>query len=103
MQKMVDNLNQTDADIVVLGFTPEDAKGYGRLKLNNKKGLEAIIEDKDASNKDRSISLCNSGAMCIDGTIIFDLLSGLDNNNSVGEYYLTDIIAVATLWMRVYR
>ena len=48
MQKMVDNLNQTDADIVVLVFTPEDAKGYGRLKLNNKKGLEAIIEDKDA-------------------------------------------------------
>tara|TARA_B110000305_G_scaffold34797_2_gene34495 strand:- start:5671 stop:7023 length:1353 start_codon:yes stop_codon:yes gene_type:complete len=97
MQKMIDNLNQTDADIVVLGFTPEDAKGYGRLKLNNKKVLEAIIEDKDASNKDRSISLCNSGAMCIDGTIIFDLLSGLDNNNSVGEYYLTDIIKVANL------
>ncbi|MDG1995809.1 MAG: bifunctional UDP-N-acetylglucosamine diphosphorylase/glucosamine-1-phosphate N-acetyltransferase GlmU [Emcibacteraceae bacterium] len=83
------------ADVVVLGFKPNDAKQYGRLKVNQAGNLDAIVEYKDANDAERSIDLCNSGIMTINGKHMFDLLDAINNNNAAGEYYLTDVVEIA--------
>ena len=84
-----------DPAVVVLGFTPEDPNSYGRLIINKKGNLESIVETEDASNEQLKINFCNSGVMLIDGNVIWDLLERVDNKNTKGEYYLTDIIGLA--------
>lgn len=90
---MIDKCN-AGTDVVVLGFTPEDPARYGRLVMGQD-GLQAIIEYKDASEKQRAIKLCNSGAMCVNGRYLKHLLAEVDNHNAAGEYYLTDIVKIA--------
>jgi len=81
--------------VVVLGFEPADPAAYGRLVLAADGSLERIVEFRDASEAERAISLCNSGVMLIDGARLADLLARVGNDNAKGEYYLTDIVALA--------
>jgi bifunctional UDP-N-acetylglucosamine pyrophosphorylase/glucosamine-1-phosphate N-acetyltransferase len=82
--------------IVVLGFQPEEGGEYGRLLLGpGGAGVAAIIEHRDATPDQRALPLCNSGVMCIDGTRLWGLIDQLGNDNAKGEYYLTDIVALA--------
>ncbi len=91
--KMIEKRNQ-GASVVVLGFTPIDAGKYGRLVVKAGE-LDKIVEFKDANEAERAIKLCNSGFMCVDGSILFDMLAKVKNNNAAGEYYLTDIVEIA--------
>jgi len=84
-----------DTGLVVLGFTPKDPAKYGRLVTSADGNLERIVEYKDASDAERAITLCNSGMMLIDGSKLFNWLDQLSNKNAAGEYYLTDLVAVA--------
>jgi bifunctional UDP-N-acetylglucosamine pyrophosphorylase/glucosamine-1-phosphate N-acetyltransferase len=84
----------TNADLVVLSFYSENPANYGRLVVDND-DLVSIVEAKDASNEELNIRLCNSGVMCIDNGLLFDLLSELNNENANEEYYLTDIVGFA--------
>jgi len=81
--------------IVVLGFRPETPGAYGRLVTDDAGHLEAIVEAREATPEQLSIPLCNAGFMAIDGTKIWKLLERVSNDNAKGEYYLTDIIALA--------
>ena len=81
-------------DIVVLGFDAADPGRYGRLVMDGDR-LERIVEYKDASDKERAITLCNSGVIAADCKALFDLVSEIGNDNASGEYYLTDIVALA--------
>jgi bifunctional UDP-N-acetylglucosamine pyrophosphorylase/glucosamine-1-phosphate N-acetyltransferase len=83
-----------DPAVVVLGFKPVDPAHYGRLVVGAE-GLKAIVEYRDATPDQRENPLCNSGVMCIDGTRLWSLIERVDNKNSKGEYYLTDIVALA--------
>lgn len=80
--------------VVVIGFCPEDAARYGRLVVKNGE-LQKIVEFKDATDAEKAITLCNSGVMCFDGRIMFDILSEIGNENAAHEYYLTDAVAIA--------
>lgn len=80
--------------IVCLGFTPDDPARYGRLIMENGE-LKRIVEYKDASDEERAVRFCNSGMMCFDGRMMFDILDEITNENAAGEYYLTDAIAIA--------
>jgi len=80
--------------VVVLGMRT-DVGEYGRLILDAKGNLEAIVEHREANAEQRKADLCNSGVMAVDGKHIWDLLDSVGNNNSKGEYYLTDIVAIA--------
>ena len=84
-----------DPAVVVLGFLPDDPAQYGRLVTAPDGGLEAIVEFKDASDAQCEIQLCNAGIMVIDGNHLFSLLDAVTNENANGEYYLTDIVALA--------
>jgi len=80
---------------VVLGMRPGDPTGYGRLLVDGKGQLEAIVEHRDATAEERRIGLCNSGVMAVEGALLWDLLGEVGNDNAKGEYYLTDIVALA--------
>jgi len=80
---------------VVLGMRPGDPTGYGRLLVDGKGQLEAIVEHRDATAEERRIGLCNSGVMAVEGALLWDLLDEVGNDNAKGEYYLTDIVALA--------
>jgi len=84
-----------EAAVVVLGFRPPDPGAYGRLVLSADGALEAIVEARDASTEQLGIDLCNSGVMAIDRARLWDLIDAVGNDNAKGEYYLTDIIAIA--------
>ena len=80
--------------VVVLGFEAADPGRYGRLVLNGEM-LERIVEFKDATEAERAITLCNSGVVCADASVLFQLIDSVGNQNAAGEYYLTDIVAIA--------
>lgn len=96
LQRMLARRRQADDPaVVVLGMRPEDPGEYGRLVLGDDGYLHAIVEAKDASPEERRIGLCNSGVMAIAGAHLFSLLDLVGNDNAKGEYYLTDIVAIA--------
>ncbi len=80
--------------IAVLGFRARDPLGYGRLITDASGQLERIVEEKDASEAERAVDLCNSGVLCVDARVLFQVLSMVKNDNAKGEYYLTDIVAL---------
>ncbi len=80
--------------VVVLGFEAADPGRYGRL-ITSGDALERIVEFKDANEAERTVTLCNSGVICADASMLFDLVSQVGNDNASGEYYLTDIVAIA--------
>ena len=80
--------------VVVLGFEAADPGRYGRLVMIGDM-LERIVEFKDASPAEQAIRLCNSGVICADAAMLFDLVAAVGNRNASGEYYLTDIVEIA--------
>lgn len=82
------------ADVVVLGFEAADPGRYGRL-VTDGDTLARIVEYKDASEAERAITLCNSGVVCANAETLFQLIDAVGNDNASGEYYLTDIVAIA--------
>ena len=83
------------AGVTVVGFEARDPSGYGRLMVDAGGGLEAIVEHKEASQDQLKVTACNSGVMAAPAALLFDLLAEVRNDNAKGEYYLTDVVALA--------
>ena len=81
-------------DVVILGFEAADPGRYGRLVMDGQT-LTKIVEFKDASDQERTITLCNSGVIMANAATLFSLLDDVSNDNASGEYYLTDIVEIA--------
>ena len=71
-----------------------DPTGYGRIKRDNGK-IISIVEHKDASDTERQITEVNTGIYCVDNALLHRWLPNLSNDNVQGEYYLTDMVAMA--------
>ncbi|MDI1345330.1 MAG: bifunctional UDP-N-acetylglucosamine diphosphorylase/glucosamine-1-phosphate N-acetyltransferase GlmU [Pseudolabrys sp.] len=82
------------AAVAVLGFTPKDAAGYGRLVMNGN-DLVAIREEKDATADERAIGFSKGGLMALSGQQALAILDKIGNANAKGEYYLTDAVAIS--------
>ncbi|MEH6476895.1 MAG: bifunctional UDP-N-acetylglucosamine diphosphorylase/glucosamine-1-phosphate N-acetyltransferase GlmU, partial [Sneathiella sp.] len=96
LDKMITARREDDKTaVVVLGFVPDDPAEYGRLVTSGDGELQAIVEFVDASPEICAVNLCNSGVMAINAAHIKDLIGALDNKNSKGEFYLTDIVEIA--------
>jgi len=80
--------------VVVLGFEPADPARYGRL-VTEGEDLLRIVEWKDADAGERAIGLCNSGVLAAPAPLLFPLLDRLEPAAASGEYYLTDVVALA--------
>ena len=72
----------------------DDPSGYGRIVRHNG-SVVAIVEQKDASQEQKSICEINTGVMVANGNDLKRWLAALGNDNAQGEYYLTDVIAAA--------
>ncbi|QIX95793.1 bifunctional UDP-N-acetylglucosamine diphosphorylase/glucosamine-1-phosphate N-acetyltransferase GlmU [Cedecea sp. FDAARGOS_727] len=72
----------------------DDPTGYGRIARENGK-VVGIVEHKDASEEQRKINEINTGILVANGADLKRWLGKLDNNNAQGEFYITDIIALA--------
>lgn len=73
----------------------EDPAGYGRIVRDKRGEVVRIVEEKDASEQERVIHEINTGMMVVRASLLKRWVTALDNNNKQGEYYLTDIIAMA--------
>jgi len=82
------------ASVAVLGFRSANPTGYGRLIMNGHR-LIAIREEKDASEAERKIGICNGGLMALRGDAALDILDRIDDKNAKGEFYLTDAVTIA--------
>ena len=80
--------------VTVLGFVARDPDRYGRLVATGEE-LHRIVEYKDATPEEQAITLCNSGVICADISLLADLVGHLGTANAAGEYYLTDIVGLA--------
>lgn len=92
LQRLLDVSTETGIGLVTL--TLPDATGYGRIVRNNGE-IQAIVEHKDASDEQRQIKEINTGIYCVSNAKLHEWLPRLSNNNAQGEYYLTDIVAMA--------
>ncbi|MDX2264506.1 MAG: bifunctional UDP-N-acetylglucosamine diphosphorylase/glucosamine-1-phosphate N-acetyltransferase GlmU [Hyphomicrobiales bacterium] len=82
--------------LAVLGFNATDPTGYGRILLDPEGRPAAIREQRDATTDERAIRLCNSGVIGVrGGGLLASLLDAVRPDNAKGEYYLTDIVALA--------
>ncbi|HEX6486139.1 MAG TPA: bifunctional UDP-N-acetylglucosamine diphosphorylase/glucosamine-1-phosphate N-acetyltransferase GlmU, partial [Nocardioidaceae bacterium] len=69
--------------------------GYGRIIRDAEGGVSAIVEEKDASPEQAAINEINSGIFAFDGAFLADAVTRITNDNAKGEYYLTDVVAIA--------
>lgn len=98
MRAMIERLHAPDAPaVVVLGFEPEDPLQYGRILAHDDGRIAMMVEYKDATAEQRACRLCNSGLMAVKSADLFGLLGRVGNDNAQGEYYLIDIVNVASL------
>ena len=73
----------------------DDPTGYGRIVRDAAGKVTAIVEQKDANEAERAITEGNTGILAVPVERLGDWMSRLSNNNAQGEYYLTDVIAMA--------
>ncbi|WP_415005617.1 bifunctional UDP-N-acetylglucosamine diphosphorylase/glucosamine-1-phosphate N-acetyltransferase GlmU [Aestuariivirga sp.] len=90
------SLAAAPAAMAVLGFEAANPYGYGRLLLDASGHITAIREELDANPQERAVTLCNSGVISISSTLLWQLLPKIGNANAKGEYYLTDLVGLAT-------
>jgi bifunctional UDP-N-acetylglucosamine pyrophosphorylase/glucosamine-1-phosphate N-acetyltransferase len=83
------------AGLVLLAMRPADPAKYGRVVTDAAGAVQRIVEFADASAEERAIGLCNAGVVCAAGPDLFRWLRLVKNDNRQGEYYLTDIVALA--------
>ena len=90
-KKLIENAND---QMAILSFNKADPTGYGRI-VRESHHVTAIVEHKDATDVQRQITEVNTGIMAMPNIHLKSWLSRLSNDNAQGEYYLTDIVALA--------
>jgi bifunctional UDP-N-acetylglucosamine pyrophosphorylase/glucosamine-1-phosphate N-acetyltransferase len=73
----------------------DDPTGYGRIVRGKRGRVQRIVEQKDASKKELKIRECNTGVIAAPARLLKKWLKSVRNDNSQGEYYLTDVIGMA--------
>ena len=89
-------LLQAPGRIAVLVADLQDPNGYGRVLRDAEGNVARIVEQKDASDEEREINTVNTGILVADGEPLRRWLEHLGNDNTQGEYYLTDVFAAAS-------
>jgi len=81
--------------LALLAAELADPAGYGRVVRDAEGNVAAVVEEKDASDAQRAIRLANTGVIAADADALKGWLARLSNDNAQGEYYLTDVAAMA--------
>ena len=94
VSQLLERHRASGASATVLTAILENPHGYGRILRDRGNMLDAIVEEKDATDDQRTIKEVNTGAYCFRAPLIFDVLEKIGQDNRQGEFYLTDVIAV---------
>lgn len=86
---------ENHAAITVLTALMDDPYGYGRVLRDQTGGVNRIVEQKDADEEEQKVCEINSGIYCMNSDFLFGNIKALGNDNVQGEYYLTDMLAIA--------
>lgn len=95
LRVLLDAINGDSVGLLTVSLPDPD--GYGRILRDAQGQVKAIVEHKDASETERSIREVNTGIMALPNKQLKKWLSALRNDNVQGEYYLTDVIAMAVV------
>lgn len=93
LEALVAHVN--DHTLALLTVNLEDPGGYGRILRDDAGNVMGIVEEKDASTLQRMITEVNTGVMAVPPGRMAQWLAKIGNSNAQGEYYLTDLIAIA--------
>lgn len=93
VRKLVQHVGDKSLGLLVIAL--DNPSGYGRIVRDDQGRVARIVEEKDASAEERAIHEVNTGILAVPGGKLKEWLSRLGNDNAQGEYYLTDIIALA--------
>ena len=85
----------TESTMGLLTINLDQPTGYGRIVRNTSGDITEIIEQKDASAEQLKITEVNTGVLALQSSQLRDWLPKITNNNTQGEYYLTDLVAIA--------
>lgn len=92
LKKFCEAHKASGAAATVLTAVMDDPFGYGRIVRDEKGNVQAIVEQKDATEAQKAIKEINTGIYCMECPLMFDILATLTNDNAQGEYYLTDVL-----------
>jgi bifunctional UDP-N-acetylglucosamine pyrophosphorylase/glucosamine-1-phosphate N-acetyltransferase len=95
LRALVDAHRAAGATLSLLTADFADPSGYGRIVRDAAGRVRGIVEERDASPEERRITEINPGFYCVAAAELAPLLSGLRSENAQGEYYLTDLVALA--------
>jgi len=95
VQSMLTFHRTNHAAVTVLTALVKDPYGYGRVVRDPSGRVTRIVEQKDAAPEEQAICEINSGIYCMDSDFLFNNIRGIGNDNAQGEYYLTDLLAIA--------
>jgi bifunctional UDP-N-acetylglucosamine pyrophosphorylase/glucosamine-1-phosphate N-acetyltransferase len=95
LRAMVADHCRQQSTITVMTTMVDDPTHYGRIVVNACGAIERIVEEKDADAGEKMIAEINAGIYCVDLSFLFAALTGVGTDNSQGEVYLTDIVAIA--------
>ena len=95
VRRLVAGHRRKKAAVSVLTTVVDEPYGYGRIIRGAKKSIVAIREEKDASRAERAVQEINTGTYCFDGPFLSRALKRVKRGNRQGEYYLTDVVALA--------
>jgi bifunctional UDP-N-acetylglucosamine pyrophosphorylase/glucosamine-1-phosphate N-acetyltransferase len=95
LRALVDAHRREDAALSLLTICFEDPTGYGRIVRGPDGSVTGIVEERDATPAERTITEINPGLYCVRSATLFPLLAELRPDNDQGEFYLTDIVGLA--------
>ena len=95
IERLCDEHAASGASVSVLTAEVENPRGYGRIVKDAAGTLKKIVEERDATDEERTFREINSGIYLVKAPFLFTAVSRITNNNSQKEYYLTDIIEIA--------
>ena len=95
IKALVEAQQEQAAAVAVLTMQVDDPFGYGRIVRDQEDTVCAIVEHKDCTDEQLAIAECNSGFYCFDKNFLFEALDQVSTQNAQGEYYLTDVLALA--------
>ncbi len=84
-----------ESALALLTVRLDNPYGYGRIVRDAKSHVQRIVEEKDATPDERQVNEVNTGVMACRASYLRKWINALDNDNSQGEYYLTDVVALA--------
>ena len=94
LREMFTQHSENDATATLMTTHLDDPSNYGRIVTDQQGVFTAIVEEKDSTPEEKTITEVNAGIYCVERNFLFEVLKDVGTDNSQGEVYLTDIVSL---------